>query len=139
MPTSQDNLNRRGLPPGAFAWWCGNYNDIPVGFLLCDGAAVSRTTYADLFANIGTLHGVGDGSTTFNLPNLTERFIQGIATATTNAGATGGATSKTTPSGGGGPGNGGKQNSNRREQQAHTHDITDVRPKFLELVPVIST
>lgn len=41
------------------------------GFLLCDGAAVSRAKYADLFAAIGTTYGVGDGSTTFNLPDLT--------------------------------------------------------------------
>lgn len=53
------------------------------GFLLCNGSAVSRTTYADLFATIGTTYGIGDGSTTFNLPNLTDRFIQGSATAGT--------------------------------------------------------
>lgn len=58
------------------------------GFLLCNGSAVSRTTYADLFAKIGTTYGSGDGSTTFNLPNLTDRFIQGSGTAGTvkNAG-----------------------------------------------------
>lgn len=42
----------------------------PTGWLLCDGAAVSRTTYAALFAVIGTGHGAGDGSTTFNVPNI---------------------------------------------------------------------
>jgi microcystin-dependent protein len=41
----------------------------PEGYLLCDGTAVSRTTYADLFGVCGVLYGVGDGSTTFNLPN----------------------------------------------------------------------
>lgn len=46
----------------------------PPGFLLCQGQAVSRTTYAKLFAVIGTYFGVGDGSTTFNLPNLINRF-----------------------------------------------------------------
>ena len=46
----------------------------PVGFLECDGSAVSRTTYSELFAAIGTTWGVGDGSTTFNLPNL-ERSV----------------------------------------------------------------
>ena len=51
------------------------------GFLLCNGAAVSRTTYAALFAAIGTTYGSGDGSTTFNLPNLTDKFIQGSGTA----------------------------------------------------------
>ena len=47
------------------------------GFLLCDGSAVNRETYADLFAVIGTTFGEGDGSTTFNLPDLRGRFIQG--------------------------------------------------------------
>lgn len=49
----------------------------PTGFLTCNGAAVSRTTYAALFAAIGTLYGVGDGSTTFNLPDLRAEFIRG--------------------------------------------------------------
>jgi len=53
-------------------------NTIPAGYLLCDGAAVSRTTYAALFAAIGTLWGVGDGSTTFNLPNMNGRFTVGF-------------------------------------------------------------
>lgn len=42
----------------------------PDGWLLCDGSAVSRTLYAELFAAIGTTYGAGDGSTTFNIPNL---------------------------------------------------------------------
>lgn len=45
----------------------------PTGWLHCDGAAVSRTAYANLFASIGTAWGVGDGSTTFNLPDLPGR------------------------------------------------------------------
>lgn len=49
----------------------------PLGSLVADGTAVSRTTYADLFTVIGTTYGVGDGSTTFNLPQLTDRFIGG--------------------------------------------------------------
>lgn len=43
---------------------------IPTGYLLCDGSAVSRTTYADLFAAIGTTYGSGDGNSTFNLPDF---------------------------------------------------------------------
>ena len=42
---------------------------VPDGFLICDGSAISRTLYSDLFAAIGTTYGSGDGSTTFNLPN----------------------------------------------------------------------
>ena len=50
---------------------------VPAGYLLCNGAAVSRTTYNKLFAVIGTKWGSGDGSTTFNLPDFNDRFIEG--------------------------------------------------------------
>jgi microcystin-dependent protein len=49
----------------------------PIGYLKCNGAAISRTTYARLFSIIGTTFGVGDGSTTFNLPDLRGEFIRG--------------------------------------------------------------
>ena len=48
----------------------------PQGWLLCDGSAVSRTTYAKLFSVIGTTYGSGNGSTTFNLPNLVDKTVQ---------------------------------------------------------------
>lgn len=48
----------------------------PTGWLLCDGTAVSRSTYSALFAKISTYHGSGDGSTTFNLPNYQGRFLR---------------------------------------------------------------
>lgn len=55
-------------------------------YLNCDGSAVSRTTYADLFSVIGTLHGSGDGATTFNLPNCKGRAIigSGLGSGLTN-------------------------------------------------------
>ena len=49
----------------------------PQGWLFCDGSAVSRLTYADLFAVIGTTYGIGDGSTTFNLPDARGRALFG--------------------------------------------------------------
>ena len=49
----------------------------PTGWLLCQGQAVSRTTYAQLFSVIGTTYGSGDGSTTFNLPNMRGRVAVG--------------------------------------------------------------
>lgn len=55
----------------------------PSGFLQCDGAAINRTTYAALFAVIGTRHGYGDNSTTFNLPDYRGRFLRGWSQATT--------------------------------------------------------
>lgn len=54
------------------------YNSAPTGFLKANGAAVSRTTYAALFGVIGTLYGVGDGSTTFNLPDYRGEFRRGF-------------------------------------------------------------
>jgi hypothetical protein len=56
------------FPTGSIAMW--PTATAPSGFLLCDGSAVSRTTYANLFALFGTTFGTGDGSTTFNLPNF---------------------------------------------------------------------
>ena len=58
-------------------------NSAPSGYVLCNGATVSRATYANLFAVIGTIYGAGDGSTTFTLPNLTNKFIMGSGTAGT--------------------------------------------------------
>lgn len=55
----------------------------PQGWLLCDGSAVSRTAYAALYAVIGTTYGNGNGSTTFNLPNLVDKFVEGSATSGT--------------------------------------------------------
>lgn len=55
----------------------------PSGYLLCDGSAVSRSTYSALYSAIGTKYGSGNGSTTFNLPNLADKFIQGNATVGT--------------------------------------------------------
>lgn len=70
------------VPPGTVIAYASTTN-APTGYLICNGAAVSRTTYADLFAAIGTTYGSGNGSTTFNLPDLREKFIQGSATGGT--------------------------------------------------------
>lgn len=67
---------------------------IPSGFLECNGAAVSRSTYAGLFAVIGTTYGVGDGSTTFNVPDLTDRTVVNKSN-TKNLAQTGGANTVT--------------------------------------------
>lgn len=52
------------------------------GFLLCDGSAISRTTYSALFSIIKETYGKGDGSTSFNIPNLKNRVVQGAPSAT---------------------------------------------------------
>lgn len=66
-------------PTGTIIAFAGN--SLPDGYLVCNGAAISRTTYADLFAVIGTTYGAGNGSSTFNLPNLINRFIEGSSAA----------------------------------------------------------
>jgi len=70
-----------GVPTGSMVPYVGA--TAPTGWLLCDGTLVSRTTYAALFAIIGTKAGVGDGSTTFALPDMKDRFLGGnLLTAT---------------------------------------------------------
>ena len=59
------------IRPGTIMPYGGS--SVPTGYLQCNGAAVSRTTYSALFSAIGTIYGVGDGSTTFNIPNLYHR------------------------------------------------------------------
>jgi microcystin-dependent protein len=63
------------LPPGVIMPFAGA--STPSGYLFCDGSEVSRTTYAALFAALGTAWGEGDGSTTFNLPDLRYKFLRG--------------------------------------------------------------
>lgn len=64
------------VPAGSVMSYVGT--SAPTGWLMCDGSAVSRVTYAALFAVIGTSHGSGDGSTTFNLPDYRGRFLRGL-------------------------------------------------------------
>lgn len=71
-----------GAPTGAITMFAGS--TAPTGYLICDGSAVSRTTYADLFTAIGTTYGTGDGSTTFNLPNLKGKVPVGRDSADTS-------------------------------------------------------
>ena len=66
-----------GEPVGSIIAWGGSTANIPSNFRLCDGQALSRTTYSDLFTALGTIHGSGDGSTTFNIPDLRDKFIVG--------------------------------------------------------------
>lgn len=117
MPIHQDlhYLNQHGeaaatsgsssLPVGVVLPYA--LSTAPTGFLLCSGQAVSRTTYAALFAAIGTTYGSGDGSTTFNVPDCRGRAIIGLddlggsaasrVSAATSLGQTGGAESTSTP------------------------------------------
>ena len=81
-----------GIPTATIVPWSDS--SVPTGFLECNGAAVSRSTYADLFAIVGTTYGAGDGSTTFNVPDLQDNVAVGKS-GTKNLASTGGANTVT--------------------------------------------
>ena len=91
MANLQDITNRSEV--GTIKPW--GKATAPVGYVLCDEAAISRTDYADLFAVISTTYGAGNGSTTFNVPNLQGKTPQGYDGSTYNLAATGGANTVT--------------------------------------------
>jgi microcystin-dependent protein len=71
-------ISNNGIPTGVIMAWATD--SPPAGWLLCDGSAVSRMTYANLFRIIGATYGAGDGTTTFNLPDLRGRVPVGKST-----------------------------------------------------------
>lgn len=102
-----------GLPCGSVITWSGA--TAPPNWLLCDGTAVSRTTYSSLFAVVGTSYGNGDGSTTFNLPDLRGRVPVGKNAGTFGTlGSTGGAETHTLTEA--------QMPSHTHIQNAHTHN-----------------
>lgn len=84
--TTLDEFVSMAMPVGVVADFAGP--NPPPGWLACDGRQVSRTTYSQLFAAIGTAWGAGDGSTTFNLPPANGRAAIGAGSATDAAGTT---------------------------------------------------
>ena len=91
MANLQDIVNRSEV--GAIKPW--GKATAPAGYVLCDGAAISRTDYADLFGVISTTYGAGNGSTTFNVPDLQGKMPQGYDGNTYNLAGTGGANTVT--------------------------------------------
>tara|TARA_Y100000004_G_scaffold64448_1_gene72285 strand:+ start:732 stop:1304 length:573 start_codon:yes stop_codon:yes gene_type:complete len=81
-----------GIPTATIVPWSDS--SVPSGFLECNGAAVSRTTYSALFAIIGTTYGAGDGSSTFNVPDLQDNVAVGKSNTKALA-STGGANTVT--------------------------------------------
>ena len=98
-------------PVGTINMYAGATADIPNGWLICNGTAVSRTTYAQLFAVLDTEYGVGDGSSTFNVPDFvtTNKFPRA---ATNDAGR-------------GGTGGSSTHSLSEAEMPAHNHDYSD--------------
>ena len=76
------------LPSGSLLMW--PTSTAPSGYLLCNGSAVSRAIYSSLFSVIGTTFGIGNGSTTFNIPNYADNMPIGVGTIATAVGITGG-------------------------------------------------
>lgn len=105
-------------PTGSLTMWAGAVASPPTGWLTCNGANVSRSTYSALFAVIGTTWGAGDGSTTFTLPNLVNRFPVGAGNTYALA-ATGGSADAIVVS--------------------HTHTATVTDPGHTHVVPLTNT
>lgn len=114
-----------GVPSGSVSAFAGTTP--PAGWLLCNGDPINRVTYAALYTAIGTAHGYGDNSTTFNLPDYRGRFLRGVSgTSTVDPDKTG----RTAMNTGGNTGNavGSIQDtqlgSHNHSQPAHDHSIT---------------
>jgi microcystin-dependent protein len=112
-----------GIPTGTIVPWSDS--SIPSGFLECTGQAVSRSTYATLFGIIGTTYGAGNGSTTFNVPDLQDN-VAVSKSGTKNLGSTGGANTVTST------GNVGGSTANATLSTAqlasHSHTVPIARP-----------
>ncbi len=92
-------VNAAATPIGATMPWFGPATSIPSGWVKLDGAAISRTTYAALYAILGTTWGVGDGSTTFNLPDARVNYVKGANADGDLGAASGSGSTGTSPTG----------------------------------------
>ena len=124
VPVNATTGGNAFMPPGSMLEYGGS--TAPDGFLLCNGAAVSRTTYSALFAALGTAYGAGDGSTTFNVPNKIDRVGVGAGSSYAR-GATGGAASATTSSAGSHNHTGAVTGTaiSTAQMPSHTHGVND--------------
>jgi microcystin-dependent protein len=110
------------MPTGSIMPYAGS--SAPTGYLLCDGAAISRSTYSTLFGLLATTYGSGDGSSTFNIPDLRGRVIAGQddmggASANRLTGLTGGVDGDVL----GGSGGAETHTLSTAEMPAHTHNL----------------
>lgn len=124
------------IPAGSIMAWTST--TAPSNWLLCDGSAIQRASYPSLFAAIGTTYGVGDGATTFNLPNLKARTITGLDASQTDfdtIGKTGG--SKTTNKVGTGSATGYGTTYSSTATSASTTSTADNMPPYITLTYII--
>jgi microcystin-dependent protein len=113
-------LNKRMNPIGEVIMWAGS--TAPYGYLICNGSQVSRTTYAALFAIVGTSFGQGNGTTTFHIPDLRGRFVRGVSDI---SGVDPDAASRTAMNTGGATGNSvGSVQADAFEAHTHTFEST---------------
>jgi microcystin-dependent protein len=125
LPVYGDGTNfyeavTNSTPTGAIQMW--STATAPIGYVLCNGVAISRTTFSHLFSVIGTTFGAGDGSTTFNTPNYTNRMPYGAAIGTTGGSDTTALSTANIPSHTHGfSGTTGAMNSNN----VHSHNVND--------------
>lgn len=107
-----------GLVGGVTAW---PSNALPSAkYRFCDGSTVSRTEFSLLFSRLGTLHGVGDGSSTFALPNLVDKLVRGTdGSAGNEVGTTGGTSAASLPA---------HTHGHTLAVSAHTHQSFDIVP-----------
>lgn len=85
-----------GLSAGLVNFWPGPTNKLPLGWIVCDGRALDRTKYKDLFSVIGSTYGSGNGYSTFNIPNYSGRFLFGVDSSASLASTGGEKTHKLT-------------------------------------------
>lgn len=81
-PITKGTYVTSSVPVGTVLAYAANL--APSGFFICDGSAISRTIYSQLFSVIGTTYGAGDGSTTFNLPDLRGKFLRGFGNSSSS-------------------------------------------------------
>ena len=112
-----------GIPTATIVPWSSS--SVPTGFLECNGAAVSRSTYSALFAIVGTTYGAGDGATTFNLPDLQDNVAMGKS-GTKALASTGGA--NTVASSGNVGGSTANATLSTSQLASHSHGFTVIQP-----------
>ena len=120
-----------GIPTATIVPWSSA--SVPSGFLECDGTAVSRSTYSALFAIVGTTYGAGDGSTTFNTPDLADNVPVGKSNNKSLASTGGANTVSSTGNVGGSTAN---ATLSTPQLASHSHDKGRGNNQFVRFVPI---